>query len=145
MEQLQNEQEKLKSKIKRLENELLLYNKQHSITHFQRHPSTILMSSMNNGTYRNGRTSARSSRAPSRLGSWTNLDIQNNNLHLQKEENNQIIKNAIKKLNASERLNDRDMEKPDSILPAENCEEDESTASLGKSSKNTISKTCAVM
>ena len=37
------------------------------------------------------------------------------------------------------------MEKPDSILPAENCEEDESTASLGKPSKNTISKTCAVM
>ena len=103
------------------------------------------MSSMNNGTYRNGRTSARSSRSPSRLESWTNLDIQNNNLHLQKEDNTQIIKDAIKKLNESEKLNDKDMEKPDSILPAEDCQEDESTTKLGKSPKNTISKTCAVM
>lgn len=128
-----------------MENELLLYNKQHSITHFQRHPSATLMSSMHNGTYRNGRTSARSSRSPSRLESWTNLDLQNNNSHLQQEDNNYIIKDAIKKLNESEKLSDGDMEKADSILPAEDCQEDESATSPGKSSKNTISKTCAVM
>ena len=128
-----------------MENELLLYNKQHSITHFQRHPSATLMSSVHNGTYRNGRTSARSSRSPIRLESWTNLDLQNNNSHLQQEDNNYIIKDAIKKLNESEKLSDGDMEKADSILPAEDCQEDESATSPGKSSKNTISKTCAVM
>ena len=128
-----------------MENELLLYNKQHSITHFQRHHSATLMSSMHNGTYRNGRTSARSSRSPIRLESWTNLDLQNNNSHLQQEDNNYIIKDAIKKLNESEKLSDGDMEKADSILPAEDCQEDESATSPGKSSKNTISKTCAVM
>ena len=128
-----------------MENELLLYNKQHSITHFQRHPSATLMSSMHNGTYRNGRTSARSSRSPIRLESWTNLDLQNNNSHLQQEDNNYIIKDAIKKLNESEKLSDGDMEKADSILPAEDSQEDESATSPGKSSKNTISKTCAVM